>query len=67
MITKPTKWHENAEIAFYQNDEFVEFTTVKKLAQKLNVKLDTVRFYGMPSYLSRSDTTKRRMVLLLED
>lgn len=61
------KWHSDAEIAFYKGDTFIKITTIKDLALELNVKEDTVRFYGSASYQARGTGENRRLILLMEE
>lgn len=42
-----------AEYAIYKGDQFIDLGTVSKLAQKFDVKPDTIKFWSRPSYLKR--------------
>ena len=41
------------EYALYRGDEFITLGTVKELAEFMEVKEASVRFWTMPSYIAR--------------
>ena len=46
----------------YKGDKEIAFGTIEEIAIQLNVKEDTVRFYGRPVYLRRTSERARRLV-----
>jgi len=52
------------EYALYKGEEIIATGTVKEIAEKLNIKPDTVRFYGYPAYAKRrvNQDTRRDLV-----
>lgn len=58
----------NKEFAMYKGDELLGIGTAKELAEKLNVKVETIRFYNTPTYKKRVKQGKNRKVLVeIED
>ena len=43
------------EFALYRGEELLQFGTRKELAKFLDVKEETIKFYGSPSYQKRHD------------
>ncbi len=50
--------------AMYKDDELLGIGTVKELAEILNVKVETIRFYITPTYQKRVDKGKNRRILI---
>lgn len=50
----------------YKGDKEIAFGTIEEIAIQLNVKEDTVRFYGRPVYLRRTSENARRLVKVEE-
>lgn len=46
------------EYAIYKGDKFIDIGTAKELAEKCNVKPETIEFYASPSYLKRLEKVK---------
>lgn len=46
----------------YKGDKEIAFGTINEIAAKLNVKEDTVKFYGTSTYMSRTSENGRRLV-----
>ena len=46
------------EYAIYKCDKFIDIGTAKELAEKCNVKPETIEFYASPSYLKRLEKVK---------
>ena len=46
------------EYAIYKGDKFIDIGTAKELAEKRNVKPETIEFYASPSYLKRLEKVK---------
>lgn len=53
----------------YKGDDVIAVGTVMEIAQKLGKKLETVKFYGTPSYKKRIERQngKNRLILVSED
>lgn len=47
-----------SEYAVYRGDEFVCLGTYKECAAHLGISPETVRFYGSPAHLKRSENNK---------
>lgn len=43
------------EYALYKDDEFIDLGTIERLAKRLNVKENTIRFYSYPAYQKRTN------------
>lgn len=46
------------EYALYKGEELLSIGTIREIANELNVKPDTVRFYGTDSYKRRLEKRK---------
>ena len=46
------------EYAIYKGDKFIDIGTAKELAEKCNVKPETIEFYATPSHLKRIEKVK---------
>lgn len=56
------------EYAMYKGEELLGIGTARELASKLNVKVETIRFYNTPTYKKRVKQGKNRKVLVeIED
>ena len=55
--------------ALYKGDEFIDLGSKKYLAEKLNVKVGTITFYGSPTYKKRGigDDANRYIVIKIDD
>lgn len=57
-----------AEYAVYHGDTFLDLGTAEELAERMNVKAETVRYRTRPTYNRRfTDDTKRIVVIRIED
>ena len=54
------------EYALYKGEELLAIGTKKELAEKFNVKEDTISFYLTPTYLKRSKGNNCRVVVALD-
>lgn len=52
------------EYAVYKGEGIISIGTVEEIAEELNIKKDTVRFYGTPSWIKRTTESARRLVKL---
>lgn len=52
------------EYALYKGEECLAIGTIKEIAEKLKIKEDTVKFYGMKSYKERTTEKNRRLIVL---
>lgn len=48
----------NVEYAIYKGDKFIDIGTAKELAEKCNVKPETIAYYSSPAYLKRLEKVK---------
>lgn len=56
------------EFAMYKGEELLGIGTAKELAEMLNVKVETIRFYNTPTYKKRVKRGKNRRELIeIED
>ena len=56
------------EYAVYKGDEFLAIGTAEELAEKLNVRPQTIRFWGTPSYQKKGTGERgRKIAIPLED
>lgn len=56
------------EYAVYKGEKLLGIGTIKELAEILNVKIETVRFYNTPTYKKRVKKGKnRRELIKIED
>lgn len=46
----------------YKGDEEIAFGTIDEIANKLNIKPESVLFYGTPTYINRTSENARRLV-----
>ena len=61
---KKRDW-DNEVYAAYKGDEFLTVGTVREIADELNIKVETAKFYSFPAYQKRSENNKNRIVLTL--
>lgn len=52
--------------ALYRGEKFLGIGTKKELAELLNVKVETISFYGTPAYKKRTNDSKSRRVVLID-
>lgn len=52
--------------ALYRGEKFLGIGTKKELAELLNVKVETISFYGTPAYKRRTNQNKGRRLVLVE-
>ncbi len=57
------------EYALYRGDDMVDMGTITELAQRRGVKVNTIRYYGTPTYQSRGrgQSGKRLVLVKLDD
>lgn len=55
------------EYAIYKGEEILAIGTLQEIAASLCVEIETVKFYGMPSYLRRVKGDKARELVELEE
>mgnify|MGYP001420577242 CR=1 FL=1 len=55
------------EYAIYKGEEILAIGTLQEIAASLCVEIETVKFYGMPSYLKRVKGDKARELVELEE
>jgi hypothetical protein len=55
------------EYALYKGDELLAAGTLKEIGEKLNIKSESVRLYGNPSYWARCPKGEGRVLVNLED
>ena len=54
--------------AVYKGDEFIDLGTRKELAEKLNIKPNSIKFYSTPIYRKRTkDKPNSLIVIKIED
>jgi len=46
------------EYALYKGEDILAIGTVREIANELNIKEETVRFYGRPAYIKRRKAKK---------
>lgn len=54
------------EYALYKGDTLLAVGTVKEIAYMLKIKVDTVYFYGTPTWLKRTSEKARRLIEIEE-
>ncbi len=54
----------NKIYALYYGDKFLALGTKKEIAEEINVKIETIYFYGTPSYKNRKSRTPERYILI---
>lgn len=52
--------------ALYRGEKFLGIGTKKELAELLNVKVETISFYGTPAYTKRTNSEKGRRLVVLD-
>uniref|UniRef100_UPI0035A13ADB hypothetical protein n=1 Tax=Jeotgalibaca porci TaxID=1868793 RepID=UPI0035A13ADB len=55
------------EYALYKGEDILAIGTLEEIAASLDVAVETVKFYGMPSYLKRIKGNKARELVELEE
>lgn len=50
----------NKQYAVYKGEECIAIGNIYQLANKLNVKIETIRFYLTPTYKNRCKKSKNR-------
>ena len=72
-MSKPEKYSSwwNKEIMLYQGDELIDQGTIKEIAERRNVRKDTIYFYTMPTAHRRAakrknKTTKGLVAIVIE-
>ncbi|HFU4488713.1 TPA: hypothetical protein ACGPBC_000697 [Streptococcus suis] len=55
------------EHALYKGDELLAIGTAKELAKKFGVKVSTIHFYKSPTYTKRTEESKARRLVPIED
>jgi hypothetical protein len=55
------------EYALYKGEKLLAIGTRRELAKKFNVKLNTITFYGTPTYQKRNKGDNCRVLVCLED
>lgn len=55
------------EYALYKGEQILAIGTLEEIAASLDVAVETVKFYGMPSYLKRTKGNKARELVELEE
>lgn len=53
--------------ALYKGDDFIDIGTTKELAQKLNVKEETIRFYATSTWKNKTNCESWVVVSIEED
>lgn len=53
--------------AVYKGDEFIDLGTRKELAEKLNLKPDTVKFLSTPTYRKRIKNRPNALIAIKID
>jgi hypothetical protein len=48
--------------SIYKGDKEIAFGTIEEIAAKLKIKVDSVLFYGTPTYINRTSENARRLV-----
>jgi len=44
----------------YKGEKEISFGTLEEIAEKLGVKIETVKYYGYKSYIKRTKSRKRK-------
>lgn len=52
--------------ALYRGEKFLGIGTKKELAELLNVKVETISFYGTPAYKKRIKKNKSRRLVCID-
>ena len=52
--------------ALYRGEKFLGIGTKKELAELLNVKVETISFYGKPAHKKRTNQAKSRRLVCIE-
>lgn len=52
------------EYALYKGDKLMIIGTINKIANSLNIKSESVKFYKTPTYKKRTTENARRLVSL---
>lgn len=52
--------------ALYRGEKFLGIGTKKELAELLNVKVETISFYGTPAYKKRINQAKSRRLVCID-
>lgn len=52
------------EYAVYHGDTFLDLGTAEELAERMNVKADTIRYRTTPTYKRRSPDDSNRIVVI---
>ena len=52
--------------ALYKGEELLAMGTKKELAELLNIKVETISFYGTPAYKKRTNGAKSRRLVLID-
>ena len=58
------------EYALYKGEECLAIGTLKEIAEKMKVKVETIKFYMRPTYKKRGlglKSNNRRVLIRLED
>jgi len=55
------------EYALYKGEDILAIGTLEEIAASLGVAVETVKFYGMPSYLKRIKGQNARELIELEE
>ena len=55
------------EYALYKGEQILAIGTLEEIAASLGVAVETVKFYGMPSYLKRIKGQNARELIELEE
>ncbi len=55
------------EYALYKGDDLMIIGTIDEIANALNIKMESVRFYKTPTYKKRTTENARRLVSLEEE
>ena len=56
------------EYALYKGDKFLMIGTIDEIAKAYNIKPDTVKFYGTPTYKKRRQNSEDYLILVdIED
>ena len=55
------------EYALYKGEQILAIGTLEEIAASIGVAVETVKFYGMPSYLKRIKGQNARELIELEE
>lgn len=55
------------EYALYKGEECLAIGTIREIAEKMNVKKETIKFYVTPTYKKRIKGSKKRRELIRLD